>query len=392
MKIKTVCEITGLTDRTVRFYIEQQLISPAYTENHWGRKAFDFTEADVQQLKDISVLRKFGFSITEIKEIHLEPKRIFYIVKDLQKRKQNIIDDENKLLQALLERDAHHCYSLSELAQHLVTPVVHVPYPVDVAYERRQKAKRFLRAFLLGCVTWLPIGLAVTFAKMSRHGRTYPASDLWCFLSFLIPLIPSAYMLLRTKLKLRPHRSKKFLAVLCVLSIPYCVINGSLLFPYSETSNIYDYRKLDPECTANLNCFFHELFPNWANTTNHIQLPDGSEQIVEVDARYYYHYEPIIDEAYDIYAQWPLEKEEFRQEVQRVQALYDTREYETVKQGNYTCYFLSDRGDPPFQQATTSMYTYYIFAYDEQNLIVRYIMSYSQDGAVHQPYYMSLDW
>lgn len=34
MKIKAVCEATGLTDRTVRYYIEEGLIAPFYTENY----------------------------------------------------------------------------------------------------------------------------------------------------------------------------------------------------------------------------------------------------------------------------------------------------------------------------------------------------------------------
>ena len=66
MKIKAVCEATGLTDRAIRYYIEEKLISPAYTENYLGRKTFDFSEWDLQQLNDIAVLRKFGFSIAEI--------------------------------------------------------------------------------------------------------------------------------------------------------------------------------------------------------------------------------------------------------------------------------------------------------------------------------------
>ena len=36
MKIKEVCEKTGLTDRAVRFYIENELIHPDYTENYTG--------------------------------------------------------------------------------------------------------------------------------------------------------------------------------------------------------------------------------------------------------------------------------------------------------------------------------------------------------------------
>ena len=42
MKIKTVCELTGLSDRTIRYYIEEKLISPSHTENYLGRKKYSF--------------------------------------------------------------------------------------------------------------------------------------------------------------------------------------------------------------------------------------------------------------------------------------------------------------------------------------------------------------
>ena len=105
MKIKTVCELTELTDRTIRYYIEEKLISPPYTENYLGRKSFNFSKSDIQQLQDIAILRKFGFSIAEIKEMLSAPSQIIPIVKDLQQRKQNTINEENSLLQALLRLD-----------------------------------------------------------------------------------------------------------------------------------------------------------------------------------------------------------------------------------------------------------------------------------------------
>ena len=98
MKIKTVCELTELTDRTIRYYIEEQLISPSYTENYLGRKSFDFSKSDIQQLQDIAILRKFGFSIAEIKKMLSAPSQIIPIVKELQQRKQNTINEENSLL------------------------------------------------------------------------------------------------------------------------------------------------------------------------------------------------------------------------------------------------------------------------------------------------------
>ena len=73
MKIGTVCQITGLTDRTVRYYIEEGLLMPAYTKNYIGRKSFDFTDENVTLLQNISVLRKYGFSIPDIRTILTDP-------------------------------------------------------------------------------------------------------------------------------------------------------------------------------------------------------------------------------------------------------------------------------------------------------------------------------
>ena len=66
MKIKEVMAQTDLTDRAIRIYIDNELITPSYTENFQGRKSFDFSEKDIELLKNIAILRKTGFSIAEI--------------------------------------------------------------------------------------------------------------------------------------------------------------------------------------------------------------------------------------------------------------------------------------------------------------------------------------
>ena len=38
MIIKAICEATGLSERTIRYYIEEGLLTPQYTENYLGRK------------------------------------------------------------------------------------------------------------------------------------------------------------------------------------------------------------------------------------------------------------------------------------------------------------------------------------------------------------------
>ena len=50
MKIKAVSELTGLTTRTIRVYIDEQLISPEYTENYLGHRFFDFSKEDIVAL------------------------------------------------------------------------------------------------------------------------------------------------------------------------------------------------------------------------------------------------------------------------------------------------------------------------------------------------------
>ena len=72
MKIKDVCLRTRLTEKSVRFYIEQELIHPECNYVN-GRKQITFTEEDVIELKKVSTLREAGFSIGEIKEMINDP-------------------------------------------------------------------------------------------------------------------------------------------------------------------------------------------------------------------------------------------------------------------------------------------------------------------------------
>ena len=75
MKIKEVCERTGLTERTVRFYRQKGLISP---RGEWrnGREYSDFSEADVEMLAAIATLRELSFSIDEILTMQRTPGAI----------------------------------------------------------------------------------------------------------------------------------------------------------------------------------------------------------------------------------------------------------------------------------------------------------------------------
>ena len=79
MKIKEVCERTGLTERTVRFYMQKGLIAP---RGEWrnGREYSEFSEPDVEMLQAIATLRELSFSIDEILTMQRTPGAIPSIV------------------------------------------------------------------------------------------------------------------------------------------------------------------------------------------------------------------------------------------------------------------------------------------------------------------------
>lgn len=69
LRIKEVCKETGLTDKAVRLYINNELIHPNYQEGYNGRRNYDFSEDDVNILKKIALLRQYNFPILTIKEM-----------------------------------------------------------------------------------------------------------------------------------------------------------------------------------------------------------------------------------------------------------------------------------------------------------------------------------
>ena len=88
MKIKQVCDQTGLTARTVRFYSERGLIHPTcYEQNE--RNYYEYSPEDVQILRRVSVLRKAEFSLDEIRRMMCsaqEARRI--VLSHMQKLKE----------------------------------------------------------------------------------------------------------------------------------------------------------------------------------------------------------------------------------------------------------------------------------------------------------------
>lgn len=405
MRIKAVCEATGLTDRTIRYYIEEGLLSPSYTENYLGRKSFDFSESDIRQLNDVAVLRKFGFSISEIQEMMQHPENIIPITKDLQSRKQAKINEEKELLLVLNRLDANGIDTVTALAACLSAPVLENPLPAeDQKWNIPGMVFAALKTMALFTITWIPVILAIFILMRQVNEFHYPVFFPFAMVMTAISLLPSFFLLLLPRVKGKTDWkpiAKKILLVLCVFSIPVSAVMSFGIVTHSETRDFGHYLDLDPDCMANRSDLFHALFPQWPHYFLNQKQPDGSWETVYLDAHYYYQYSLGWDYTYDIYAEWPLEEEEFEEEVSRVKAVFEEyappeedrsahHDYLTLQKGCYTCLVIYT-GTMPFEEATTS-YTYCIFAYDEQSRRVRYIYCDSLDDGYDQPYYLTLEW
>lgn len=98
-KMKDVCQMTGLTEKAIRIYMAQKLVEPKVEEGV-HRKAYFFSENDVERLKDISTLRNAGFSIAEIKQMQEKPEQLPLLI---EARKELL---EGEILQKLALQDA----------------------------------------------------------------------------------------------------------------------------------------------------------------------------------------------------------------------------------------------------------------------------------------------
>lgn len=251
-----------------------------------------------------------------------------------------------------------------------------------------------LRKIICLLIALIPILLAFVGFVIDITSYTYPKINWTAVLLTILSLLPSVLFLLITRVNPAVKKKiKTILLLLCVIMIPFSFIFPLGISPRSETTDFGNYRRLDPDCLANRYSLFGDLFPAWPRYFKNIQNENGEWETIYLDAKYYYHYYRFMDYTYDIYAEWPLDDDEFAKEVQRAREVMEKAggdELLEINNGDFTCLIIYD-GNKPFQKVTDS-YTYYIFAYNEKTNVVRYILCDSLENGADQPYYLQLDW
>lgn len=410
MKIKTVCELTGLTSRAVRHYIEEDLLQPSCTENYLGRKNYEFSETDVKKLGNIAVLRKFDFSIDEIRRIDQNSENSREIIAEICTRKSKLIESEKFSLEALETLDKSKAYSLEEIASELSVFSEIKDLPAEDSrslfskllnkISQHPKIEKIITVtltvldFILliasaGLV--IRIGIIEMFTEWDHpYVKDAFAVSVIIFIS-LIPTIFALAFLIGAKIKNMPYPLGAGFATSVISILPLFIVLFSLLInsPVENfTTDISDYYA---DTITNSDAFEEFLFPRTPHKDN---------------AVYYYRSRAAFDYTTDVYAEWSLEKEDFEKEVARVRKVFEMHSeyeeftedsyytYEEIRYGNYTCLFrynVFEEGDKPFGKVSSD-YIFYIFAYDDQSLRVRYISCSSQENGAEQPYYLELNW
>ena len=113
MKIKEVCKKTGLTEKAVRYYVENGLVTPEeYTQR--GRTYRDYREEDIEALKSVSTLRHIGMSVEEIKAADSGSARD--VMEGFLRDLGSELERKQKLLRALESEDWSEVRDAAELA------------------------------------------------------------------------------------------------------------------------------------------------------------------------------------------------------------------------------------------------------------------------------------
>jgi DNA-binding transcriptional MerR regulator len=131
VKIKEVCEKTGLTDKAIRTYIKEGLINPEYDENYAGRRSYCFDDEDVEKLKNIVVLRKYNFSLKEINALFNAGAEADDLLLKHIEDMRNDVDSDIDIINSMINVSAEKPSNASELCKMLDTPeIANKPIPI----------------------------------------------------------------------------------------------------------------------------------------------------------------------------------------------------------------------------------------------------------------------
>ena len=398
MKMKDVIEQTDLTDRAIRLYMENGLISPACSENYAGRKNIEFSHEDVEALKNVATLRKAGFSINEIKLLKQGSVPCRKTIEEFIEKTVAKIESDKAVVEKLHAVVTTENLTIETICESLNSATEKKEIPEsDIKLSLAEKIEKYFFIFVsvVGFL-WLALALAVQIFILTSNKMQFivPKTEFYIKWTTLIYIaFVSVFLLYKYKINKKATPSKKravISVILCILLIP--VGFASYIYNFlslldidirSETHNLKNYLVIDDHLekfTDDINEFF----------------PDELQITDESDAKYFYRYQKVISNDRDltIYLQRDLDDKELEAEIEKytnLEPLGSTSvSTKTIK--GWTLIYYCEKGETP--DDFYGGYMYKIFAYNKYGT-VRYIMEYnagSPTGLYTVPYHMDLTW
>lgn len=401
MKIKEVIEKTGLTDRAVRLYIDEGLAAPSIEESYSGRKSIEFSESDVERLNNVALLRKAGFSISDIKSMVDDNSTAKNVVENFIEQTESNIAHETEIVEKLKGISFDEDVTIETICETLMETVEGRCVPkadIKLSLSERVSRTAFCSLGILGAVLSLGgMTVYIIYLKMSFVHATYSTVILptviylgW-ILAFVLSVIllkfNSKRYLISAKKSVRNFTSAviPFLIVLLLVFSSVFSYLALLGGAYSETTNHNKYLNVDTWVEEEYGEKILTVFPE--------KIPDSAE---ENSVKYFYKHTYIIDPDFDIAAEWILPDEEY----EKAKSEITGKENHSVKIGDWNClYVINEEYDGGkrffnlFKKNWTDDSYFIVFAaFNDKEKAVRYIASFAVDSYPEGPYYLSLDW
>ena len=391
MKIKDVITETGLTDRAIRLYIENGLVSPSCSENYAGRKNIDFTQDDVETLKNIATLRKAGFSIAQIKELFSDITKAPDIVSNMIGELSEKVKSDSETVERLklvLEKEKIDvttiCNALNNFTADKSVPAEDTE-PSLVNRILRIAFPAFGILMIIYNLPFLISFLSPEFRDLSTY--LYPKYESFTFIFLLIPVIPIAlslhFIFSYNRKKYINKKAKKIKAVTSVILaviLLICSVGLNMMIPalhfygeealiVSKTTDIDNYMIFDDKKAEEALAEF---------------LPESLPEYESAEYSYFYKDPKISHEPPRtiVYLELWLNDADYEQFIKQYKTFKPTdsvTEPETQKFADWSIVFYRDE-----HEHAPSNYTP-VFAYNDFYKCVRFICHYGQTSLKGAP-------
>ncbi len=333
MKMKEVTEKTRLTDRAVRLYIDEGLAVPNIEESYSGRKSIDFSESDVERLKNVALLRKAGFSIADIKSMVDDNSTAKDIIEKFIKQTENNIAHETEIVEKLKGISFDEEVTLEKICESLSETVEEKEIPSeDVKLTTKEKFSNIV-AVIFALFQFMFAAFIITFILIDILNFKFiniqlkGIGTLFVHSCWLIIIISSAVIIVKSIKKLffkqyksiAKHLTALLLTLIIFLNVTVCPLSLILgifgIHPfYSKTTNPDNYLVLDSRLEefdeyGYMDSFF-EVFPR--------NIPLSAKKKYSDSIHYFYEFRSCWDwyiGSYDFCAEWTLPSDEYEETI-----------------------------------------------------------------------------